>query len=415
MTGKTGNIILPITTTHSKTDWRMPIISPPFFTKEEQDEFTISYQQHADKIQDKLEKYGVAIVTNVLDDADCQSLEDAFCADCLNVVDIPNSSSKHPTLKQLRSNDGLRNNNVDFNEFHNGGGLAYQHGLSMGKFAWKSRLHKNVRSIFETLYQTEHFSTGLDIPFFTPQTSPLQTQNHEWLHVDQNHNTGLIRNCYQGILYVWGSEDNRSSSTIVCPKSHLPEVYNQIMEDPYAKGTNQQFLKLWYLQSDGTADLHWRAKNEARRLAMPPGSLLLWDSRLIHQGYQSGPRLAMPVCWEPTEHRPYDSRLRKLWMCAAGFPSTHSSVEGRVHDICIKDKKSCGVKLTGRSSHHLQLRPTLVPWCVKEGMEEKWKDLIEQQLWKHGDNPSWNADAKKIKPYAEQIEEILRQDVLDCL
>eukprot|EP00547_Thalassionema_nitzschioides_P006380 CAMPEP_0194199138 /NCGR_PEP_ID=MMETSP0156-20130528/267_1 /TAXON_ID=33649 /ORGANISM="Thalassionema nitzschioides, Strain L26-B" /LENGTH=383 /DNA_ID=CAMNT_0038923989 /DNA_START=14 /DNA_END=1162 /DNA_ORIENTATION=+ len=383
----------------------MPTISPPFFTKEEQDEFTISYQQHADKMQDVLEEYGVAIVTNVLDDDGCQSLENAFCRDFLNVVDIPNTFNKHPTLKQLQSR-GLRSNDVDFKEFHNGGGLAYQRGLAMGKFAWTSRLHQHVRSVFEALYGTEFLSTGLDIPFFTPQTSPSQTNNHEWLHVDQNHNTSLIRKCYQGILYVWGSEDDRASSTVVCPKSHLPEVYNQIMDDPYAKGTSQQFLRLGCLQNDGAADLHWKAKNEARRLAMPPGSLLLWDSQLIHQGYQCGPRLAMPVCWEPTEYRPYDSRLRKLWMCAAGFPSTHSSVEGQVHDICIKEETR-----TGRPSRtEMQLRPTLVPWCVKGGMEEKWKDLEEKQLWKHGDNPSWNAETKKIKPYAEQIEEILRQD-----
>merc|ERR1712216_818659 len=72
-----------------------------------------------------------------------------------------------------------------------------------------------------------------------------------------------------------------------------------------------------------------------RRVPCPAGSLLLWDSRTIHQGWAGGPRLAQPVCWEPRDRQEHDLSVlrRKIYMCAAGVPSSHSSCEGRVHGM----------------------------------------------------------------------------------
>eukprot|EP00004_Rigifila_ramosa_P025907 TRINITY_DN7865_c0_g1_i2.p4 TRINITY_DN7865_c0_g1~~TRINITY_DN7865_c0_g1_i2.p4 ORF type:complete len:108 (-),score=23.88 TRINITY_DN7865_c0_g1_i2:225-548(-) len=35
---------------------------------------------------------------------------------------------------------------------------------------------------------------------------------------------------------------------------------------------------------------------DARRVPVPAGALLVWNSRLIHQGHAGGPRLAMVGC-----------------------------------------------------------------------------------------------------------------------
>merc|ERR1712070_645112 len=75
------------------------------------------------------------------------------------------------------------------------------------------------------------------------------------------------------------------------------------------------------------------AVGKTRRVPCPAGSLLLWDSRTIHQGWKGGPRLAQPICMEPRRNKnpaAREARLRKLFACATGVPTTHSSWEARI-------------------------------------------------------------------------------------
>merc|ERR1712187_189583 len=78
-------------------------------------------------------------------------------------------------------------------------------------------------------------------------------------------------------------------------------------------------------------DLRRQAVALTTRIPVPSGALLLWDSRAIHQGWHRGPRLAVPVCWEPRERVDVQARSRKLYFSAAGVPTSHSPSEGRLH------------------------------------------------------------------------------------
>ena len=49
-----------------------------------------------------------------------------------------------------------------------------------------------------------------------------------------------------------------------------------------------------------------------------------------------GPRLAMPVCWEPRERRPTEVFTRKLRLAASGLPSTHWASLGRQHNVTLR-------------------------------------------------------------------------------
>merc|ERR1712188_305074 len=72
-------------------------------------------------------------------------------------------------------------------------------------------------------------------------------------------------------------------------------------------------------------------KEGAKRMPVPAGGLLLWSSRTVHQGWSGGPRLAQPVCWEPSERVQPTAHLRKLRMAATGLPSTHWASLGQPH------------------------------------------------------------------------------------
>ena len=109
-----------------------------------------------------------------------------------------------------------------------------EQGLPHGAFAWAARLHPNVRRVFAELFGVvaEELAVGLDVPFWkASDTIFRQDTNPQWLHVDQNHATGLTHMCAQGVLYVWPSTDDNASTTALWPRSHT-DTYTRLMRGP---------------------------------------------------------------------------------------------------------------------------------------------------------------------------------------
>lgn len=257
---------------------------------------------------------------------------------------------------------------------------------AQGEVAWKARLHPRVRELFGHVYGTTDLSSSVDLPsmFFTPAGAPAETHNDQWLHVDQNFHTGITYRCYQGVLYIHGSDAN-SSTTAAWPGSHLPAVYDRILSDLQAaeKGAFEddsgvrygQFLSINALQDrELRAELLEAALAGTRRLSVAAGSLLLWDSRTVHQGWRGGPRFAVPVCWEPRDRVHTSATLRKLLVTAAGVASSHSPSEGRVHPFAA----------TRRGLSAQLRRPTVRPYAARpvdevspEAWEAVWADWPE--------------------------------------
>jgi len=114
--------------------------------------------------------------------------------------------------------------------------------------------------------------------------------------------------------------------------------------------------------------------NRARLCRVPAGALLLWNSRTVHTGWKSGPRLAQTVCLEPAARRPRNEQLAKMRLAALGLPSTHWPSHGMQHDMTLY---SDGVfaeddppqKYAGEVEHskvRLPLKATLKPAALKD-------------------------------------------------
>ena len=211
-------------------------------------------------------------------------------------------------------------------------------GLSHGTFAWGCRLLAGVRRCYETLHaasQTD-LAVGLDHPFFAANAAGQQT-NPEWPHVDlstgsesREDSNGLPFTewqVYQSLLYIWPSTGAASSTTVVWPGSHK-DIFTMLMADPKVKNKRSHYVQLTELSPDRKHILLAQWRVHARRVPVPAGALLLWSSRIVHQGWRGGPRLAQPVCWEPKVRRDDGALERKLRLCALGLPSTHWSSLG---------------------------------------------------------------------------------------
>jgi len=255
-----------------------------------------------------LKEKGTAVVTGILSESDC---------------------AKFGELKQREL----------ASESPQGGYMVHAH----SEIVWKARLHPKVRGTFARIYGTAELSVGMDMTsiFYTPVGTPATLENEQWLHVDQNTNID-VHICIQGMLYIQASSDEASSTTVVWPESHLDSVHGRLMSDLDAVELAHwkddcgipagQYVSLNNLKNSETkAQLLSESTVKAKRVPMPAGALLLWDSRTVHQGWYSGPRLAVPVCWEPRERVSRSATARKLFMAAIGVASSHSPSEGRVH------------------------------------------------------------------------------------
>lgn len=384
----------------------------PVMTPEELKPLLVPATASPELLRETFEKYGVCVVTGVLSAKECSLMEQIWLQDLLQILDdakIPDDGVAGQ-VRALKAN-GLQEWPKEWDEFFGLRGMVPTYGLPHGSFAWAARLHPTVRRVFADLFETpaEELAVGLDLPFFASSGQPGTDSNKEWLHVDQNHCTGMTWTCAQGVLYVWPSESEDSSTTVVFPESHRAP-YDQLMQDPTAHSNGRrpagQSVKLNQLLDPSIQeDVMASAKKACRRMPCPAGSLLLWDSRVIHQGWRGGPRLAQPVCWEPRDRRSKEALRRKIWMCASGAPSSHSSAEGRTHAM-LKQAPAPSPWAEGWPS----LKASVVPFGVKLGKEADWQ-LSQTTLWGPTENPSRQADRANVA----EIMPLLREEVLAAL
>lgn len=360
----------------------VPMACFSVMSAEDAAQHSLSYSQDdgfGAKLREQLDSHGLAIVTGLLTDTD---------------------RVEFFRLKQLEETA----------ESTQGGHMLH----SQGEVAWKARLHPRVRELFAHIYGTSNLASSVDMPsmFYTPEGAPAETKNDQWLHVDQNFHTGVTHKCYQSIFYIRAA-DAESSTTVVWPGSHLPGVYDRILADPLSeqKGALEDeagvrfghFLSINGLTDKKTKkDLLEAGLSCSKRLPVPAGSLLLWDSRTIHQGWRGGPRFAVPVCWEPRDRVSEAATLRKMCMAAAGVASSHSPSEGRVHPHAA----------TRRGASAMLRRPTVRPYAarpVEELSAEAW-----QEVWADWPEEAWAEQLVNTKSRTSLLQ-ILRPEVSSAL
>eukprot|EP01062_Namystynia_karyoxenos_P004251 TRINITY_DN114_c1_g1_i1.p1 TRINITY_DN114_c1_g1~~TRINITY_DN114_c1_g1_i1.p1 ORF type:complete len:445 (+),score=124.00 TRINITY_DN114_c1_g1_i1:72-1337(+) len=360
-----------------------------------------------------LDEHGVCIVTGVLSADECRLMQQLWHADLQQVVD--EQSAEHGPQEVTEACRRFRGDLLAWPESNTAAIGSGRRGLPHGAFAWAARLHPSVRRVFASVFNTspQELITGSDCIFWDTAPAGPAADDEEWLHCDQNSATGENWHMVQGVLYVWPSEGSDRSTTVIWPGSHKPQVFDRLMRDPcaVAKGASAD---PHYVQINHTADreLLERAVAGARRVPCPAGSLLLWNSRTVHQGWRGGPRLAMPICWEPRERRDADTLRRKLWMAAAGAPSTHSGSEGRVHPLLLRAQKGAPEGCAGRGADHglqLPMRPTMVPWSIAPGQEAAWA-AAQGALWGAG-----NARECAKAADAGALQQLLRPEVVAAL
>eukprot|EP00932_Pfiesteria_piscicida_P016630 SRR837773.3545.p1 GENE.SRR837773.3545~~SRR837773.3545.p1 ORF type:complete len:436 (-),score=90.30 SRR837773.3545:156-1379(-) len=149
-------------------------------------------------------------------------MEELWLRDLLQVLDSSDRASETARVAAGLERDGVQAWRSEWSWLLGRKGAAAQRGMPQGAFAWAARLNARVRAAFAEVFECDPagLAVGLDCPFWSAADAPAATENGQWLHVDQNHRTGLTWRCMQGVLYVWPSTGDGCSTTVVWPRSH---------------------------------------------------------------------------------------------------------------------------------------------------------------------------------------------------
>jgi hypothetical protein len=359
-----------------------------------------SSNEDYDKIKEILNEWGFVVVTGVITQTECNNATQMFYDDLINLINYDaitdnNLKNLYEKIKEAKSKfpqasiPGL----VDK-------GFMSMHTFPHSKFSWNLRSNNNVRNIYAHLHdvQSDELCVSTDVAFFTPD----DTSNKPvpvWCHGDQNifYKAGSSKS-YQGILYVWDSSVDNTSTTVVIPKSHLNEYYELLHNIPNVEVNQSHSINLRnVVDKDFVTSFVEKWKQLSRTIRVPQGSLLLFDSKIIHQGYKDGPRLAQPLCWEPKMYRTEEAYRRKIHACMLGCATTHWASLGIHHAVSF-------LKLNKTQFYSKHLHQCIFPL----------RDIPNYSI--SFDSPDVNPKTVNIKKLStKEIEQYVKPEYLEML
>ena len=200
-----------------------------------------------------LEEEGVAVIPNILTDAECdqqiQILKDWLA----------------------RFGDDQFPENVS--------SIIHQYNIGHSETSWTCRL--KAKHIFDQIFGTEKLLTSFDgLAISQPPESgktkfSKEALSYDGLHLDQGpRRLGL--HAIQGSLYLEeAKEEDWCFKVITKSHKYFEEFFDEYKPNPHSEHRKLKKPEVnWYLEKGG----------KVKRIACPKGGMILWDSRTVHAG-----------------------------------------------------------------------------------------------------------------------------------
>ena len=244
------------------------------------DTYTDKYLTTPDKMLNPLRKYGVAIVPQILTKAECKKLINQTWTD----LEYATSAWKTPILRNNEETWSMSS----FSLMH--GMLSQHHSIGHWPAAWYVRQHPEVAKIFGLLWNCEppELLTSFDgVSISLPPETVGKgwfRPNSLWLHSDTSYyydedTTREDKRCYQS--WITPVPVNAGDATLVFLEGSHKYHRNFSVEQELTSKDD------WYKLSKEEVNIYTKEYNcELLRVKCPAGSMVIWDSRLIHCGQQ---------------------------------------------------------------------------------------------------------------------------------
>lgn len=250
------------------------------------------YVTTAAGVRATLEKYGVAIVPQVLSDAECDAMVDrmwAFLEHITQDWECPIVRASPSTYRSL------------FDLFPSHSMLLQHFQVGHSAMCWEVRQHPAVVAVFATLWgcAAEDLLASFDgaSVHLPGEVTGRGFFRKTWHHCDQSFQRNTFE-CAQG--WVTGV-DVREGDATLCLYEGSHRWHKELRE---TFGVTEK--KDWYKLTAEQEAFYVSKGCVERRIKCPKGSLVLWDSRTIHCGVEAqkgrrdpNVRVVSYVCYTP--------------------------------------------------------------------------------------------------------------------
>ena len=223
-----------------------------------------------------LEKYGIAIIENVINDNEIQEMINGmwgFLENATKQLPIPIDRTKIETYKEFKNLYPIHS-------------MLVQHwGIGHAQFIWNLRQNKNIINIFSKIWNIseDNLLVSFDgASFHMPQeiTGYGEFKN-EWYHTDQSYTRNNFE-CVQSWVTAYDVNENDATLSIL-------EGSNKYHKE-FSICFNKQDKTDWNKITE--EELNWYLNKGCKKINIvcKAGSLVLWDSRTIHYGKEPNTR-----------------------------------------------------------------------------------------------------------------------------
>lgn len=268
--------------------------------EEDQYERYVTTKENVKKV---LEKYGVAIVPNVLSKDEVENMKSGMWDYLENVTskfDLPIDRSNKHTWRSFYNLLPLH-------------GMLVQHWqIGHAQYVWDLRQNPKCVEIFSKIWgvKTNELLTSFDgaaIGMPHEITKRGYYRGNEWLHTDQNFASGSNFECVQS--WVTAFDVKKGDATLrIMEGSHLhhKEFAKYKKENSSDEWWKKNSKSDWYKFVPTEIEFFKERGCKIRNILCPAGSMVFWDSRLIHSGKEaiktreeSNMRCVVYLCYTP--------------------------------------------------------------------------------------------------------------------
>lgn len=285
-------------------------------------------------IRDKIQRYGVCIVKSVLNTTECDSL---FCG-ITDTLSYASSNFEVPfdirDPKTWKSVFGLKPTK----------GMMYQSfGLGQCQTLWNLRCNQKIIDVYNSFYGLPNGSKELLCSFDAfsflcpPEVTKKWYDNENWYHFDHNldnHNFETLQS------WVTATDVNSDDATL----SVL--IYSNLLHSRVRSCTGVDIKGDFVMMKDYVDEFKKTGCVE-HRISCPKGSLVLWDSRLLHYG-------AHPIKGRST----HNFRCVAYICYSPRSLATKEALDIKLEALTIRSKNGFL-----RTTNHFPHRPKLFPDC----------------------------------------------------
>ncbi|MGK7904296.1 MAG: phytanoyl-CoA dioxygenase family protein [Hormoscilla sp.] len=232
-----------------------------------------NYDTTLDGVTNSLEKYGLAVIPNVLNAEEIEAMQKGMW-EMLEYI------SQDFELPIKQANPQSWKGIYQLFPSHS---MLFQHfSLSHSQHVWDLRQNEKVVEVFANIWQCPQEQPltsfdGLSVHLPPEITGRGWYRGNDWLHVDQSYTRNNFE-CVQGFITAWDIEEGDASLTFLEKSHHKHEDFRDVFEIDNKEA--------WYKLNETEYDYYIKQACERKSLKCSAGSMVLWDSRLVHAGME---------------------------------------------------------------------------------------------------------------------------------